>query len=124
LVIYIVEDISPWSMRIADALANVSSFGFVVSELVRMESRVGALRKRNSALDASFEQFFAEHPPVQLGTSVFGRATLLRAESRLATPDALHVACAIEERCDEFWTNDPRLNGQGLPLTIRSLDGN
>jgi predicted nucleic acid-binding protein len=36
-------------------------------------------------------------------------ATDLRAQYRLKTPDALHLAAAITAGCDEFWTNEHRL---------------
>ena len=40
---------------------------------------------------------------------LFERATLLRAESRLKTADALHLAAAITAGCQQFITNDLRL---------------
>lgn len=46
---------------------------------------------------------------VELNLAVFERATLLRANSPLKTPDALHLAAVIHAGCDEFWTNDTQL---------------
>ena len=40
---------------------------------------------------------------------VFDKATRLRAAHRLKSPDALHLAAAIESHCTQFWTNDRRL---------------
>jgi hypothetical protein len=37
-------------------------------------------------------------------------ATELRARHGLRVPDALHLACAIVNRCDRFLTNDHRLD--------------
>ncbi len=34
---------------------------------------------------------------------------MLRARNGIQTPDALHLAAAIEGGCQEFWTNDKRL---------------
>jgi predicted nucleic acid-binding protein len=39
-------------------------------------------------------------------TSVAERAAQLRAQYNLRTPDALHVASALEAACDAFLTND------------------
>ena len=46
---------------------------------------------------------------VDLNRAVFEMATTLRAESHLKTPDALHLATAIQSGCSEFWTNDKKL---------------
>jgi predicted nucleic acid-binding protein len=42
-------------------------------------------------------------------TAVAERAAQLRASYGLRTPDALHIATAIEYRCDAFLTNDLQL---------------
>ena len=42
-------------------------------------------------------------------TATFDLATDLRARHGLKTPDALHLATALEQGCDEFWTRDRRL---------------
>lgn len=44
-----------------------------------------------------------------MSQAVFEQATELRAQHRLSTPDALHLAAAIDAGCEEFWTNDRRL---------------
>lgn len=58
-----------------------------------------------------FEQFFArpEVRTLSISEAVFEHATELRAKHRLSTPDALHLAAAIDADCEEFWTNDRRL---------------
>ncbi|WP_295455473.1 PIN domain-containing protein [uncultured Thiodictyon sp.] len=45
-----------------------------------------------------------------LSRPVFDLATDLRARYRLKTADAMHLAAAIIYGCDEFWTNDRRLD--------------
>ena len=69
------------------------------------------LREGNLALLEQFDKFFAqpEVVTVQLDARVFNLATELRAQYRLKTPDALHLAAAISSECDEFWSNDDRL---------------
>ncbi|EIC21517.1 type II toxin-antitoxin system VapC family toxin [Thiorhodovibrio frisius] len=81
------------------------------SELVRLECRVGPLRRQDPALLARFDDFFAlaNAVKVEIDRRVFELATDLRATHRLKTPDALHLAAAITGSCDDFWTTDDRL---------------
>jgi predicted nucleic acid-binding protein len=80
--------------------------------LTRFECRVKPLAQGNQALLTRFETFFARDDitRIELSAMVFDLATRLRAQHRLKTPDALHLAAAIEAGCDEFWTHDDRLN--------------
>jgi predicted nucleic acid-binding protein len=57
------------------------------------------------------DKFLASCERVGLPRDVCRLAAQIRAEHRLKTPDALHVAAAIDARCDEFWTNDTRIAG-------------
>jgi predicted nucleic acid-binding protein len=61
---------------------------------------------------AAFDGFFArpdvEH--VALTAAVFDRAAQMRADPGFKTPDALHLAAAIEAGCDRLLTNDARLS--------------
>ncbi len=82
-----------------------------VSDLTRLECRVFPIRRHDARLLAEYDAFFAL-PSVRripMDTAVFDLATRLRAQHRLKTPDALHLAAAIHTSCDEFWTNDDRL---------------
>jgi predicted nucleic acid-binding protein len=55
-----------------------------------------------------------------LTTAVVDRATVIRGRYRFKTPDALHLAAAIEAGCQTFLTNDARLGG--FPdLTVEAL---
>ncbi len=84
---------------------------YVTSDLVRLEARLLPLREGNLSLLERFDNFFdtTQTHGVNFGKNVFDLATQLRAEHRLKTPDALHLAVAIGAGCDEFWTNDQRL---------------
>jgi uncharacterized protein len=42
-------------------------------------------------------------------SAVFRRAAEIRASHNFKTPDALHLACAVEAGCDAFLTNDAQL---------------
>ena len=84
----------------------------VTSDPCRLETRVLPLREGDQRLlnryDAFFSTLHAYASPMSSG--VFDLATQIRAEHRLKTPDALHLASALHSGCDEFWTLDVRLN--------------
>jgi len=79
------------------------------SELVRLEARILALRQNQIEHLQLYDAFFNACEFVDLNRSVFDSAAMLRVESQLKTPDALHLAAAIEAGCDEFCTNDKQL---------------
>jgi predicted nucleic acid-binding protein len=79
------------------------------SELARLETRLLAIRNKNQDILRKFDSFFMACEIIDLDRTVFEKATLLRANSHLKTPDALHLAVAIQADCDEFWTNDKQL---------------
>jgi predicted nucleic acid-binding protein len=82
------------------------------SELTRLECRVGPVRKEDPDLLAKFDAFFAIRGVERIpwDREVFDLATQIRAKHGTKTPDALHLAAAVVGQCDEFWTNDHRLN--------------
>ena len=62
-------------------------------------------------LSSKFTTFF-QSPDVRvlaLTAGVCDRAARLRAKYRFKTPDAIHLAAAIEHGCDRFLTNDVKL---------------
>jgi predicted nucleic acid-binding protein len=69
------------------------------------------LRWQNKLLIAKFENWFRTVVVLPMESEVFRNAAKLRAYfGSLKTPDALHLATASHHNCDEFWTNDNRLN--------------
>lgn len=89
------------------------------TELARLEVRVLAVRQNNETALQQFDRFFTVCEMIDLNSAVFELATTLRAESRLKTPDALHLAAAIQSGCSEFWTNDKQLvKAAGKRLTV------
>lgn len=84
---------------------------FCVSDLTRLECRVGPLRRGDGELLALYERFFASEGVVHIPVdpAAFEVATELRARHGARTPDALHLAAAIVGNCGSFWTNDHRL---------------
>ncbi|GHT88741.1 hypothetical protein AGMMS49543_27300 [Betaproteobacteria bacterium] len=95
-----------------DERVNEAGTRIVVSDLTRLECLVNPLRHADTARLKQFELFFGASDLTIVGCpgSVFSRATELRARHGLKTPDALHLAAAIEAGCEELWTNDTRLD--------------
>lgn len=102
IVIYVVEQgLQLPSLNNEDTLA--------VSDLVLLECIVGPLAAGDKRGEAHVRRFLEGCLSLPLDNTVFERAARLRAAHRMKTPDAIHLAAAIEHGCDEFWTNDRRL---------------
>jgi predicted nucleic acid-binding protein len=91
----------------------------VVSHLVRLECRVLPLRNDDANLVRRFDIAFDAAEFVPMPPEVFDLAAELRARNRIKTPDALHLAAAIHNGCDEFWTNDDRLASLNDRIAMR-----
>ena len=113
IVIYLVEGTEEVRSILENRLNDpvLGDTEIVVSDLVRLETLVIPRRSGDTDLLDLFESFFLD-PSVEIPEptrTVFERATEIRARHLVPTPDALHLAFAIEGNCDEFWTNDRRL---------------
>ena len=112
ILIYRIQQVSPWAETIARKFApQMDESRLCATDLTRLECRVMPLRASNLELLEQFDNFFAQPEViiVPLDARAFNLATELRAQYRLKTPDALHLAAAISSDCDEFWSNDDRL---------------
>jgi uncharacterized protein len=110
LVIYLVEPESPSHASVLEAVASAGQTSVAVSGLVVMECLVGPAQDSDDGLRQDYERAFGSMALLPLTRPVFERAAGLRAEHRLKTPDAIHLAAALEHGCDELWTNDDRLS--------------
>lgn len=114
IVIYLVEKREPWRNRIQSLLLPQTGLlpRVFYSDLTRMECRVGPKTRTDPIALAEYDRFFAapHFQKAPITTAAFDLATELRAQHRLKTPDALHLAIAIQVGCDEFWSNDQRLS--------------
>lgn len=124
ILIYWLDQIGPFHLRAENRMQILQAAGdeIAMSELTRLECRVGALKRKDAVALAAFDKFFAraEVRIVPLTASVFDRAADLRADLGFKTPDALHLAAAIEAGCDRFLTNDSRLS-KCTSITIEVL---
>ncbi len=114
VLIYWLDQVGPFHLRARSRFQALEAAKdrMAITHLTRLECRVGPWKRKEPAVLAVFDNFFAR-PDVQLlpiTAAVFDRATQLRAEQGFKTPDALHLAAAIEASCDIFLTNDTRLS--------------
>lgn len=114
VVIYLVERHRDYADALRQRLFTPSGSPAVtpvLCELVRMECRIKPVREGDQDLIDRYDAFFgtAGLVWVPMNRAVFDRATVMRADHRLRTPDALHLAAAMESGCEEFWTHDTRL---------------
>jgi predicted nucleic acid-binding protein len=73
------------------------------------ECLVKPLRDKDTALVAAYSELFESTEGlhmISVDITIARRAAELRALYNLKTPDALHVATALEANCDAFLTND------------------
>jgi len=114
ILIYFLDHTGPFNVRATNRLTALIAAGdrIASSDLVRLECRVQPIRLGRTVKLADFDAFFAR-PDVHLipiTPAVFDRATLIRAAYNFKLADSLHLAAAVEARCDCFLTNDTRLN--------------
>lgn len=106
IVIDLVEGRPEQQDKLKPLIAGKQVFG---SELVRMESRLQALRDEREGLLTIYDRYFDGCEMIPLDRTLFDLASRLRVDHRVKTPDALHLAAARAAGCDQFWTNDSQL---------------
>ncbi|GAA1246212.1 putative nucleic acid-binding protein [Microbacterium phyllosphaerae] len=117
ILIYALEDSGPRGDAVRRALAAVDS-PVASSPLALQECLVGPLRDRNVEVRDRYLALFDRIEIVDLDVAVFVRAAELRADFRLKTPDAVHLAAAQLSECTELWTNDKRLATASRGLAV------
>jgi predicted nucleic acid-binding protein len=114
IVIYRIEQREPWAQRVNSLLAgpDAATHVFVTTELTRLECRVRPLALGLVDVLREYDAYFEQPALLWQGCDrpVFDLAARLRAQHGLKTPDALHLAAALTAGCEEFWTNDHRLD--------------
>ena len=121
-VIYLLEDVPVFSQQIRKYMAVNMDAILCVSPLVRLEALVKPTSDGNIALIADYEIFLAEQQWLAVCDVEFDRALSLRASHRIKTPDALHLATAMQHDCVEFWTNDERLRQTAAGMAVNIFD--
>ena len=113
IIIYRFEGDPPFQARANQRLSDLQSAGdsIAVSHLSRLECRLLPIRRGDVGMLARYDAYFSL-PHVQIvpiTQAVFDRATLIRATLNFKLADSLHLAAAVEARCDLFLTNDAAL---------------
>ncbi len=121
IVIYLIEGNPQNRTAVEAALRTHQPDVTLISDLVRLECRVGPLRRNDRAMMERFDNFFTSAFLIPLNPAAYDLAAELRAQHRLKTPDAIHAAAAILYGCDEFWTNDIRLGVLKPQLSLRVI---
>ena len=122
-VIYSVERVEPYHGLLAPMWedARAGQFTLASSELVLLETLIRPLRDGNARLEMLFRSILAsaEMNLIPATRATWDAAARIRAETGLATPDALHVATALGASCAAFITNDGDFRRvQGLPIVV------
>ncbi|OGQ44657.1 MAG: hypothetical protein A3H42_05985 [Deltaproteobacteria bacterium RIFCSPLOWO2_02_FULL_46_8] len=85
----------------------------VFSVIGMIEILTGAKQDRNRVLAGRYREFFRQFPNLDVigitGEAIVEIASDLRARYRLTTPDAIHIATAIDAGANTFITNDRAL---------------
>ena len=123
IVIYLLEEHPQFNNVIRHELKNAENRQFCISPLVELECLVVPLRTANTTLLQRYELFFQQQIILDIKPSIYRSAAALRSRHQLKTPDALHLATADHYGCNEFWTNDDRLNKAATNKAINLLSG-
>jgi predicted nucleic acid-binding protein len=110
-IIYCLEAAMPFREKVLARLSQAEGIAggiLLTSRLSRLECRVKPLRENNRALLAVYDEFFTRESlrTIEIGPAIVERATALRVRYGVKTPDAIHLATAIEEHVDAFLTGD------------------
>lgn len=124
--IYYVEE-NPNYVALMDAVIQLLDIGTVMafsSVILLPEVLSYPLKLKREDLEKAYREVLTGSPNFELmpvNHAIAERATELRAHHNLRTPDALHLATALEVQCDAFLTNDLGLK-RVTELSILVLD--
>jgi len=121
IVIYLIEKHPVFMEKIIGRINQAPDSQLAVSPLLRLEVLTKPLRDNDTALFQAYEDFLAAQIMLPIPEAIYDAALQLRANFRLKTPDALHLAIAQHYDCTEFWTNDDRLKGAAGALAVNVL---
>jgi len=110
--IYLVEGQPAWRTVVERRIRDLDPASrLVTSQLARLECRAKPMRARDHDLLGRYDSLFGASRVAVLDVSakVIDRATELRARHGFKSPDAIHLATALECGANEFWTGDAAL---------------
>jgi predicted nucleic acid-binding protein len=98
-------------------------FEAVTSTVTIVEVLVHPLRfKRTKLVEAYHELFMTYLRVIDLSSVIAEKAATLRAAHNLKTPDAIHIATALDQEADFFLTNDAKLSRLPQPQVLVLAD--
>lgn len=111
ILIYYLEDNKEYAQRVEDILLKIrqGSYHAVFSIIGLIELLTGPKQQQRFNLAADYQQTFIHFPNLEIKPVTFALVEIasdLRAKYKLTTPDAIHVATAIDFGADKFITND------------------
>ena len=123
ILMYLLDAVGPFNVRAVARMAALRAAGDVAafSDLTRLECRIKPIRIGATKALADFDAFFLRPDVhfVHITTTVFDRATLIRVAHNFQLGDSLHLAAALEARCDRFLTHDLRLSAfTAVPVEV------
>ena len=109
-IIYYIENTPALGAKVS-ARINAPGEVLVSSDLAWMETLVLPFQAGNTGLVQDFDDFFTVrvNEMVALSSQIFRNAATIRAQYGFKTPDAIHLAAAVDAHCDVFLTNDLQL---------------
>ena len=121
--IYSVERVEPYRTLLEPMWqqAQDGNLTVVSSPVLVMEVLVKPIRDGHTEIEMQYREIFEANVVRLLEASyaVFEDATRLRAETGLATPDALHAATDLRAACALFITNDTDFRRvENLPVVV------
>jgi predicted nucleic acid-binding protein len=124
-IIYGIELVSPFHQTVIARILQAEDAAdgvLLTSRLARLECRSKPLSDNRHDLLTAYDRFFTRGrlDLLDVSAAVIDRATDLRARYNLKTPDAIHLASAIEGRADRFLTGDAGLR-RCVELNVETL---
>lgn len=119
VVVYLIEGSPDVQARVLAFLDAHESTTPCTSGLVLLECLVGAFKRSDSGLAARFRRYCSSMESLPITDEICERAAKNRADTKLALPDALHLAIAEAHGCDEFWTSDAHFQALDISLPLR-----
>jgi predicted nucleic acid-binding protein len=109
-IIYWVEKVAAYYPQV-DSRIKQTGVVLISSHLTLMECLVLPLRQGRLGVKQDYDHFFATQLTeiIPFSEVIFREAAEIRAQHNFRTPDALHLAAAVQGACDAFLTNDARL---------------
>ena len=126
IILYYLHQDKNFGKQSFDLLAAIKNKNKVISTLIYAESFVYIFEQNDESLEKKQLKALEKIPKLQIVAptkKICLLAAQLRAAYRLKTPDAIHLATAIDSDCDVFITNDGNLKKvqEITVLTLRDI---